>query len=46
MDAEITIPKPKNISYEEAATLGVGAEVGGILLNYFPSLPFHTSPTF
>jgi NADPH:quinone reductase-like Zn-dependent oxidoreductase len=46
MDVDITIPKPKNISYEQAATLGVGAEVGEILLYQFPSLPFHTSPSF
>jgi NADPH:quinone reductase-like Zn-dependent oxidoreductase len=35
MDAEVTIPKPKNLSLAEAATIGVGSEV---LFHYLESL--------
>ncbi|KAG5300986.1 oxidoreductase, zinc-binding dehydrogenase family, conidia-enriched transcript [Histoplasma ohiense] len=32
MDAKVTIPKPKNISLVEAATIGVGLETAGLAL--------------
>ena len=31
MDADLAIPKPKNITIEQAATLGVGIEVSASL---------------
>jgi hypothetical protein len=31
MDAPLTIPKPKNITLEQAATIGVGTEVSIVI---------------
>jgi hypothetical protein len=38
MDADLTIPKPKNLSLAEAATIGVGVEVHPFLISETRSL--------